>query len=448
MPRALFRMVSVFAGAIATLAVPAAGSAAATFAVGPISNLSSASCSGSNAEVEQAADTRLGYVYETWMGCSKIAFARSRDVGATFEPASTVLGSIGSNLNAWDPAVTVAPDGTVYVGFMVAHGAQWYPRVAASFDHGATFTQVADLTPPDPKNWGDRDFLAVAPDGTVYLTWDYGPDRNTVTFLCSATGSCGFATGQLNVVIQRSTDRGKTWSAMSYVSPVFPASGGDSAPMVIEPNGRIDVLYQGYHITDTTTYAMDPAFSYFTASTDRGVTWSAPIRVGGEGGTMSLDEWWIDGGIGRDAAGNLYAVWDTQGMNADGSANDRGWLSFSTDGGGTWSPAIQGPPDRLAVPHLMEVAGGGAGIAYVSWLSSSDPRGYAMYIRAFSVTKGWLSAPFQVSTQFGDPSTWPGDTTGLSWLGGSRVALSWGSAADAKNKKDDIYATAVTLEAR
>ena len=158
---------------------------------------------------------------------------------------------------------------------------------------------------------------------------------------------------------------------------------------------------------------------------------------------MSLSEWWIDGDIARDAAGNLYAVWDTQGTNADGSANDIGWLSFSTDGGKHWSAALQAPADRLDAPHIMEVAGGGNGMAYVSWLSSSNPQGYALYLRAFSVTGGWLSAPFQVSTQFGDTSVWPGDTTGISTLGANQVVVSWGSATGATNKKSDIFAAAV-----
>jgi len=444
MARTWFRALAVLASSVVALAAPAAAQAAATYSVGPISNLTNSSCSGSNAEVEQAVDPSNGYIYEDWMGCSKIAFSRSTDGGKTFSDAFTLPGSIGSNFNAWDPAVAVARDGSVvYAAFMVDHGSQWYPRVAASFDHGATFTQVSDLVPPDPKNWGDRDFMAVGPDGTVYVTWDYGPERTSVTFLCSASGSCGFATGDLNVVMQKSTDQGKTWGKMTYVSPGFPASGGDSAPMVIDPSGKIDVLYQGYHITDTRTYAMEPAFSYYTSSTDQGKTWSTPIAVGPEGGTMSLDEWWIDGGIGRDASGNLYAVWDTQ-----GSTNDIGWLSFSTDGGLTWSPAIQVPPDQLVGPHLMEVAGGGSGIAYVSWLSYANAPGYALYVRTFSVTKGWLSGPFQVSTQFGDTSVWPGDTTGISYLGGGRIAASWGSAVNAKNKKDDIYATTVTISTR
>ena len=350
-------------------------------------------------------------------------------------------GSIGSNVNVWDPAVTVAPDGTVYAAFMIAKGSQWYPIVAASFDHGVTFPQVSSLLPPDPKNWGDRPFIAVGPDGTVYVTWDYGPERTSVTTICATNGSCAFATGDLNVVVQRSTDRGKTFGSMVPISPGFPASGGDSAPLVVEPNGRVDVLYQGYQITNTTTYTMNPAYSYFTASTDQGRTWSTPVRVGPEGGTMSLAEWWIDGAVALDAGGNLYAVWDTQ-----GSDNDIGWLSYSTDHGQHWSAAIQVPPDQLNVPHVMEVAGGGAGIAYVSFFSSNDPRGYAQYLRTFSITKGWLSAPVQVSSEFGDTSVWPGDTFGISTLSPTDLVLSWGSATPSSAKKSDIFAAHVAVQ--
>jgi hypothetical protein len=391
-------------------------------------------------------DRSLGYVYEEWMGCSGIAFARSTDGGKTFGALLSVPGSVGSGLNSWDPAVAVGPDGTVYAAFMRAKDNQWYPVVSASFDHGQSFTQVTPLTPPVAKNWGDRDFLAVGPDGTVYLTWDYGPNRTSVTFLCASNGSCGYSTGDVNVVMQKSTDRGRTFGPMSYVSPGFPASGGDSAPLVVEPSGRIDVLYQGYQITNTTTYAMNPAYSYFTSSTDGGATWSPPVAVGPQVGTMSLWEWWIDGDIAIDAAGNLYATWDTQGTNADGSPNDQGWLSYSTDGGRHWSPPVQGPADSLNVPHVMEVAGGGSGIAYVSWLSDSDPRGYAEYLRTFSITRGWLSSAVQVSSLFGDPSVWPGDTTGMSTLSPTSVVLSWGSATPQGGKKSDIFAAPVGVQ--
>ena len=446
------RIVAGLAGLVAGLAAPTnALAASASYTIGTSYDVS-ASCSGQNAEVEQAVDPKLGYVYEEWMGCQGIAFARSTDGGLTFGEPISVPGSVGSNVNSWDPAVTVAPDGTVYAAFMVAKDADWFPMVARSDNHGVSFSEVSAVPPANHKNWGDREFIAVGPDGTVYVTWDYGPERTSVTFICASSGSCAFLTGDLNVVMQKSIDRGVTWSKQSYVSPGFPASGGDSGPMVIEPNGRIDVLYQGYHITNTTTFTMDPAYSYFTASNDHGSTWSAPVKVGGSAGTMSLSEWWIDGDIGIDSAGNLYATWDTQGTNSNGTANDIGWLSFSTDHGKRWSAPTQGPLDRVgnipnigAIPHIMEVAGGGAGIAYVSWLSDSSGA-YAEYLRAFSITRGWLSAPVQVSTEFGDSSVWPGDTTGISILSPTELVLSWGSATPSTGKKSEIFAADVRVQ--
>jgi hypothetical protein len=75
---------------------------------------------------------------------------------------------------------------------------------------------------------------------------------------------------------------------------------------------------------------MKPAHSYFTSSADGGKTWSAPVRVGPRRLTMSLAEWWIDGAIGSDSAGNLYITWDSQ-----TGKRDIGWLSYSTDHGRT-----------------------------------------------------------------------------------------------------------------
>lgn len=278
----------------------------------------------------------------------------------------------------------------------------------------------------------------------MYLTWDYGPERTSLSYICPTGGSCAFATGDLNVVIQRSTDQGKTWSAMSPVSPRFPASGGDSAPLVVEPSGRIDVLYQGYRITDPTTYTMKSAYSYFTASTDGGRSWSPPVKVGSRGGVMSKAEWWIDGAIGMDDGGDLYATWDSQRRDRAGGSHDVGWLSSSTDGGSHWSDPVQVPADRKVGPHVMEVVGGGAEIAYVSWFSNSDPRGYARYLRIFSIAGGWLSGAVRVS-RFGNTAIWPGDTFGISALSPDEVILSWGSAVPASAKRSHIFAATVRV---
>jgi len=187
---------------------------------------------------------------------------------------------------------------------------------------------------------------------------------------------------------------------------------------------------------------MDPGHEFFTASSDGGQNWSEPVLVGPDSGTMSLAEWWIDGDLAADTAGNLYAVWDTQGTN-----NDIGWLSYSTDHGAHWSNPVQVPPDQLQVPHVMQVAGGGSGVAYVSFLSGADPQGYADYLRTFSIQRGWLSGPVRISPEFGDTSVWPGDTFGISTLAPGKVVLSWGSATASTQKKSEIFAAPVTVQA-
>ena len=154
---------------------------------------------------------------------------------------------------------------------MTQKNGQAYPVVGASFDHRASFPQTTSLIPPDRKNWGDRDFIAVGPDGSVYVTWDYGPTTSTLTTVCASNGSCGYTTGELNVVIQESTDGGRTFGPMVDVSPGFPTSGGDSAPLVVERNGTIDVLYQDYP-TNPSTFALSPGNEYFTSSSDGGAT--------------------------------------------------------------------------------------------------------------------------------------------------------------------------------
>jgi len=451
--RWLVPILSAIATAASALLAPTAAAAAnLTYTASPVSQVS-AGCSGQNAEVEQATDPARNYVYEEWMGCGGIAFSRSTNGGHTFSSPVSVPGSVGSSVNSWDPAVVVGSDGVVYAAFMRAKDADWYPVVATSYDHGVTFTQVAYLLPPDHKNWGDREFLAVDPThpNIVYLTYDYGPNRTSVTFLCAANGSCGFATGDLNVVMQKSTDHGATWSSQVHVSPGFPASGGDSAPLFVEPNGRIDLLYQGYHITNTTTYTMDPGHEFYTSSTDGGSTWSTPVEVGPDTRnlSMSLSEWWIDGALAVDAVGNLYASWDSQDPS---TGADTGWLSFSTDHGQTWSPLVQ-VTDTVNAPHIMEVTSGPVGTVYVSWLSPASPvtgalaPGYAQYLRPYAITKGWLTTPIQVSGSiYGDPNTWPGDTTGLSTLASNQVVLSWGSGVPVNNQiKSEIFSTVVTF---
>ncbi|HYZ57421.1 MAG TPA: sialidase family protein [Streptosporangiaceae bacterium] len=396
-------------------------------------------CSGGNSEVEAATGTP-GYVYDVWIGCGGIGFARSTDHGKHFGAPMMMPRSAGSS---WDPSITVAPDGTVYAAYMHKANDHSYPIVAASFDHGATFPQVSSLVPPVKGNWGDRDFIAAGRNGDVYLTWDYGPSAAKVKFLCSSGGSCAFSAGDLNAVIQKSIDGGKTWGPITPVGPGFPRNGGYSAPLVVQPDGRVDVLYWGHYVSPR-TYALHPGYEYFTSSRN-GTTWPRhPLQLWPGNGSIALPVWWIDGDLARDSASNLYATWDTH-----TSREDIGWLSFSTDGGKTWSHPVRVTPDKDSAPHIVQVAGGRAGIAYVAWQTNASPRGYATYVRPFSIRKGWLGPAIKVSSQYGNSKIWPGDTLGIAVLPGGpgvRLAMSWGSAIGT-SKNSGIYAAVVNLPA-
>lgn len=405
------------------------------FRAGPVTTISQGGCP-QDAEVEAAA--WHGDVYAAWMCVGQrdrprdIRFARSADDGRTWGAPAVMPGSAGG----WDPAVAVAPDGALYVSFMVTARGYYYPVVDVSRDQGQSFPHVTRLVPAAGGNFGDRDFITAGTAGLAYLTWDYGPSIDKVRSVCHRGGSCSFTAGDLNVVIQKSTDYGHTWGPPVHVSPGFPAGGADLAPLLIGPGGQVDVVYQALRVASPATLALAPASIYFTSSADGGATWTRPVRIGARAGMISTSTWWIDGAIAADAAGNLYVTWDTQASDAD-----TGWLSYSTDGGRAWSPPARVASGAADAAHIVQAAGGPPGIAYVGWLSDDSPLGYAQYLRVFSLARGWVGGAGQVSRQFGRRAVWPGDTFGIT-LSGQVLILAWGSAVGAGSQ---IYATPVSL---
>lgn len=440
--RSILRTVCAALVAAAATAIPAGATAGSTpgstHHAGPVTEVSRG-CPGQNAEAEQAIDGR--FIYVAWIGCGGIGFARSTNDGRTFGKPFLVPGSaghgyhtsgIGSGLPkyGWDPSIAVAPDHAVYVAYMLYRGTHVYPVVAISSDHGATFGHLSRLLAPVENNWGDRDFITVSPSGTVYLTWDFGPSLKT---------------RHGNIVIQRSPDGGKTWSPMMIVSPGYPNHGGDvAAPLLVERSGRIDLAFWDWSGGAVKPYALPPNHIYFTSSANAGATWSKPVAIRPGAGRIGYFVTWIDVDLSIDSAGNLYATWDTQ-----RPGGDIGWLSYSIDHGRTWSPARRVTPDHDHAEHIMAVTSGPAGIVYVGWLSDNSRRGFAQYLRPFSIRTGWLSRPIQVSRQFGNANVWPGDTIGLSLLpasghGPRKIQVSWGSAVTAAHLSQIFTATVST----
>jgi hypothetical protein len=452
-------------GAAVTLmsVVPAAGSAAQAgasspgnltgqsaasirYSVGPISDVS-VGCPGTG-DISEALDRTRGYVYVEFEGCDNsngIGFARSADGGRSFTRPVALPGSG----DGWDPWLAVAPDGTLYAAFMQTAGHRTYPVIDVSHDYGRTFGVERSLRPARARNWGDADYITVGANGTLYVAWGYGPSNREVKSACSPTGSCWATAGDLNVAVQSSTNEAKSFSPVSIVNPGYPDGGADEGDVTVAPNGAIDVLYQDYEVVNPKTLGLAHGHEYFTTSADGGRKWSAPVEVGASVGQMTINEWWNDGSIAVDPAGDLYATWDTQG-EVGNHKTDIGWVSFSTDGGRQWSAPVQATPDHRNVPHITEVTGASPGEAYVAWLSSSNPRGYALYLRKFSVSAdggagGWLSGAARISRRFGNPDVFPGDTFGIETFSPNSLVMSWGSAVPGSGGKTSVFSAPVSV---
>jgi hypothetical protein len=92
-----FRLLAAGAGALFLLF--GAGLAGATATTPTTKVVLASRCGGVNAEVEQAVDHR--YVYEAWIGCRGIGFARSVNGGRTFGATKHVP----DKGHLWDPAL-------------------------------------------------------------------------------------------------------------------------------------------------------------------------------------------------------------------------------------------------------------------------------------------------------------------------------------------------------
>jgi hypothetical protein len=202
-------------------------------------------------------------------------FSRSTDGGASFSTPQ-VLFATGTNKQTLGNVPVVFPNGDVAVlGTYFDNGSLgknsqslW---IALSKDGGATFSQprlvmdMHSLPVPGLRTGDTVPSFAVAPDGTLYATWQ----------------DVRFSNGKRSdVLVTSSTDEGKTWSTPVKANDT-PAGAQDAftPAIAVDSKGRIGILY--YDLRDDTS-TKDGAFmtaEWFTASTDGGRTWSTSRRV-------------------------------------------------------------------------------------------------------------------------------------------------------------------------
>ncbi|WP_371643911.1 exo-alpha-sialidase [Streptomyces mirabilis] len=166
------------------------------------------------------------------------------------------------------------------------------------------------------------------------------------TLLAFAEGrvhDCGDA-GDIDIVVKRSTDGGRTWGPLQVVNEGAGDSHGNPAPIVDRETGRI-VLAETYNTGRTDGRGCDvpcdrtPHLQY---SDDDGLSWSAPRDLSAEILPPNWNSWYATGPVhgiqltrGRHAGRLIFGV-NTETWNGSRVTANNAALITSDDGGDHW----------------------------------------------------------------------------------------------------------------
>jgi hypothetical protein len=277
--------------------------------------------------------------------------AASFDGGVTWQqvPLPLTLCSGGPYPAAGDPWLSFAPSGDLYCITLAGPSFTVLTAlVCKSTDGGLHWSTPLTLDTP-----------AFSPDKTtltadfkdsrfVYATWVRQPVKN-----------------RTNLAFARTTDGGNTWEPARDILQTSPGQQAYNTQVLVLPDGTlVDIFYLQFAKPNQPVTQLGVQLM---RSTDKGVSWSAPIpavnmqtilRTDGSGYTLTVDpdtEQLVrdttDPSFAVDSrSGNLYAVWE-DGRFSNFQYNDIA-LSMSSDGGFTWSAPIRINQTPLNIPPL------------------------------------------------------------------------------------------------
>jgi sialidase-1 len=267
---------------------------------------------------------------------------------------------------------------------------------------GLTQSAAADPAPAAPPSL-DQQVLFKAADEQGYACFRIPAvvKSKKGTLLAFAEGrvlNCG-DTADIDLVLKRSTDGGKTWSPLQKVNDGGGDTHGNPVPIVDSVTGRI-FLVSTYNKGRTDDKACDTPCdrtTHLQYSDDDGATWSTPVDTSTQ---MKLPEWdwWTATGPshgiqltkGRHKGRLVFGI---SGEVSDGTASYRndGALVYSDDHGRTWHVGANGTitfpqggtftqkPQELTVTELADgsvYAGareqGGTSVGNRTYAVSSD----------------------------------------------------------------------------
>lgn len=301
-------------------------------------------------------------------GSQATAVGFSLDAGATWTtralPASRCGGGNAANggdfERATDPWVAISPNGIAYQMTLGISGTSFQPGSASamlvfrSTDSGRTWGTPTTLIRDGALAFNDKNSMTadVTDSRFVYAVWDRLTNDNR--------GPAMFA---------RTTDGGVTWEPARVIYDPGVGRQTIGVEIAVLPDGTLIHFFTQLNSVGNATVGL----FQIQRSTDKGLTWSVPIKVADFFGIGTRDPETSqpirDGGfIGRISVGPqglLYATW--QDARFSNGARDGIAFTRSTDGGLTWSAPTQinGVPGVQASTATVNArADGTIGITY------------------------------------------------------------------------------------
>jgi hypothetical protein len=245
------------------------------------------------------------------------------------------------------PKIAFAPDGsliTAYVAGKVVPGRRFPAgalRVARSPDGGRRWSPPVTVT--DDSVFGSHNFHALhaTPDGAIYVTWLDGRH------------------GKSTAYIARSDDDGRSWS------PNVRIHAGEACPccrtaIATAPDGTLYVAWR-------TVLPGNVRDIVVARSTDRGATWSEPVRA-------HADDWVFEGcphagpSVQVGADGVVHIAWWTGKTGAAGV-----YYARSADGARTFARVVPLGTAEFSRPAHVQLALGDSGVVAAAWDDGTTP---------------------------------------------------------------------------
>jgi sialidase-1 len=163
--------------------------------------------------------------------------------------------------------------------------------------------------------------------------------KGTLLAFCEGRKNSAGDTGDIDVLLRRSFDRGRTWSAVQKIADMGEDTIGNPTPVVERKTGAIILLLTSNPGTVTERQITEGGYRAFRAvwvmrSQDDGANWTAPAEITSQ---VKLPDWtWYATGPGNGIqlrSGRLVIPCDHNRREGD---TRHSHLIYSDDGGGSW----------------------------------------------------------------------------------------------------------------